>query len=63
MTTNSAGGVESYEMYDETFEAMEELGLVLNLHGEVPSNPFDVGRLSTSTSLFAFSLDLWNIRG
>ncbi|KAF8341494.1 Dihydroorotase [Cantharellus anzutake] len=39
VTTNSDGGIESYEVYDPIFKAMEEEGLVLNLHGEVPSDP------------------------
>jgi dihydroorotase len=38
VTTNSDGGVESYEMYYPVFEAMQEVNMVLNLHGEVPSN-------------------------
>ncbi|KAK0529087.1 dihydroorotase [Tilletia horrida] len=38
VTTNSASGVESYDVYYPVFEAMEEAGLVLNLHGEVPSD-------------------------
>lgn len=42
VTTNSGAGVESYERYYEVFEEMEKLGLVLNLHGEVPSSPADV---------------------
>ena len=37
MTTNSEGGIESYEAYYPVFAAMEEAGMVLNLHGEVPS--------------------------
>ncbi|WAR61598.1 hypothetical protein PtB15_12B288 [Puccinia triticina] len=37
VTTNSAEGVESYEIYYPVFEAMEQENLVLNLHGEVPS--------------------------
>jgi len=41
VTTNSGAGVESYERYYEVFEEMERLGLVLNLHGEVPSSPTD----------------------
>lgn len=36
VTTNSDAGVESYEVYYPQFEAMQELGLVLHLHGEVP---------------------------
>lgn len=35
-TTNSQNGIESYEPFYPTFAAMEEYGLVLNLHGEVP---------------------------
>lgn len=38
VTTNSDGGIESYEVYYKQFAAMERLGLVLNLHGEVPSD-------------------------
>lgn len=37
VTTNSEGGIESYEAYYPVFAAMEEVGMVLNLHGEVPS--------------------------
>lgn len=37
VTTNSEGGIESYEAYYPVFAAMEEAGMVLNLHGEVPS--------------------------
>ncbi|CAD7957510.1 unnamed protein product [Amoebophrya sp. A25] len=36
VTTNSDAGVESYEQYYPQFRKMEELGLVLHLHGEVP---------------------------
>ncbi|KAI0796628.1 dihydroorotase [Abortiporus biennis] len=39
VTTNSEGGIESYEAYYPVFEAMEEVDMVLNLHGEVPSDP------------------------
>ncbi|RKP10079.1 dihydroorotase, homodimeric type [Thamnocephalis sphaerospora] len=38
VTTNSDAGVESYEIYYPVFEAMEACGMVLNLHGEVPSD-------------------------
>ncbi|KAF9021638.1 Dihydroorotase [Hymenopellis radicata] len=38
VTTNSDGGIESYEMYYPIFEAMQEVGMVLNLHGEIPSD-------------------------
>ena len=42
VTTNSDSGIESYEMYYPVFEAMQEVDMVLNLHGEVPSNPTTV---------------------
>jgi dihydroorotase len=42
VTTNSEGGIESYETYYPVFEAMQEVGMVLNLHGEVPSDPTTV---------------------
>ena len=48
VTTNSDGGIESYEMYYPVFEAMQEVDMVLNLHGEVPSNPESVRILSVS---------------
>lgn len=38
LTTNSDGGIESYEMYYPVFEAMQRVDMVLNLHGEVPSD-------------------------
>ncbi|KAF7980946.1 hypothetical protein HWV62_36179 [Athelia sp. TMB] len=38
VTTNSDGGIESYEAYYPVFAAMQDVGLVLNLHGEVPSS-------------------------
>jgi dihydroorotase len=42
VTTGSEGGVESYERYYDVFEEMEKQDMVLNLHGEVPSNAKDV---------------------
>lgn len=42
VTTNSASGIESYEPYYPVFAAMQEHGLVLNLHGEVPSDDIKV---------------------
>lgn len=38
VTTNSEGGIENYDVYDPVFAAMEEHGLILNLHGELPSD-------------------------
>ena len=38
MTTNSTSGVTSYDEFLPVFAAMEKHDLVLNLHGEVPSD-------------------------
>ncbi|ORX48311.1 dihydroorotase, homodimeric type [Hesseltinella vesiculosa] len=38
VTTNSDSGIENYEIYYPVFKAMEEEGMVLNLHGEIPSD-------------------------
>lgn len=45
VTTNSDGGIEDYESYYQVFGAMEEVGMVLNLHGEVPSDHDRVSQL------------------
>ena len=45
VTTNSDSGIESYEGYYPVFQAMEEVGMILNLHGEVPSNVKTVRRI------------------
>ncbi|KAL2131506.1 hypothetical protein VTI74DRAFT_4948 [Chaetomium olivicolor] len=37
-TTNSQWGVVSFDPFHEVLKAMEEEGIVLNLHGEVPSS-------------------------
>lgn len=42
VTTNSEGGIESYEAYYDVFEEMEKQDMVLNLHGEVPSSEENV---------------------
>lgn len=42
VTTNSDGGIESYEVYYPVFEVMEQEDLVLNLHGEIPSDVLTV---------------------
>ncbi|KAJ3189243.1 hypothetical protein HDU85_002868 [Gaertneriomyces sp. JEL0708] len=39
VTTNSDSGIESYTAYYKVFEAMQEVDMVLNLHGEIPSDP------------------------
>jgi dihydroorotase len=49
VTTNSDGGIESYEMYYPIFQVMQEVDMVLNLHGEVPSDPSTVSSFSYST--------------
>ena len=38
VTTNSSSGVLDYEIFYPVFRAMEECGMVLNLHGECPSD-------------------------
>ncbi|KAK0121451.1 hypothetical protein ONS95_009745 [Cadophora gregata] len=38
VTTNSKSGVSSYEPFYPVFRAMEQCGMVLNLHGECPSD-------------------------
>lgn len=40
VTTNSEGGVgmEGYGVYDDVFREMEKVDMILNLHGEVPSD-------------------------
>ncbi|KAL2118613.1 hypothetical protein VTJ04DRAFT_8273 [Mycothermus thermophilus] len=40
-TTNSQWGVVSFDPFHDVLKAMEDEGIVLNLHGEVPSNPAD----------------------
>jgi dihydroorotase len=42
VTTNSESGIEDYEIYYPVFEEMEKRGMVLNLHGEIPSDPDSV---------------------
>jgi dihydroorotase len=41
MTTNSENGVEDYRALYDTFGAMEEVGMILSLHGEHPSPTLD----------------------
>ncbi|KAG6903350.1 hypothetical protein C0995_013103 [Termitomyces sp. Mi166 len=54
VTTNSDGGIESYETYYPIFEAMQEVDMVLNLHGEIPSDASEVrgGLLGKALSSF-----------
>jgi len=39
VTTNSSSGVVDYESFYPVFAAMEEVDMVLNLHGEAPPSP------------------------
>eukprot|EP00126_Sphaerothecum_destruens_P010849 Sdes_comp20817_c0_seq2m17259 len=39
VTTNSESGIEDYKFYYPIFQAMQDCDMVLNLHGEVPSDP------------------------
>ncbi len=52
VTTNSDGGIESYEMYYPIFEAMQEVDMVLNLHGEIPSDADAASRFIILTHVF-----------
>ena len=36
VTTNSDHGIEDYRTYYPIFEVMQEVGMILNLHGEIP---------------------------
>ena len=38
VTTNSEEGIEDYKLYYPVFEEMEKVGMVLNIHGEIPSD-------------------------
>jgi dihydroorotase len=38
VTTNSSSGVLDYELFYPVFQAMKQCGMVLNLHGEHPSD-------------------------
>lgn len=55
VTTNSEGGIESYDVYYPIFEAMQEVDMVLNLHGEVPS---DAATVSSALALLQFILSM-----
>lgn len=54
VTTNSDGGIESYEVYYPVFEVMEQEGLVLNLHGEVPSDADTVWKHIVPVQTFTY---------
>lgn len=42
VTTNSAQGVNDISVFDEQFKAMAELGILLLIHGEVPTPEIDI---------------------
>ncbi|KAI0133614.1 dihydroorotase [Xylariales sp. AK1849] len=58
VTTNSSSGVISYETFYPVFRAMEEEGLVLNLHGEVPSDGKDITVMNAEASFLPTLRDL-----
>ena len=59
VTTNSASGVFNYETFYPIFSAMEEVDMVLNLHGEVPpSHSPDTTVLNAEESFLPTLLDL-----
>ncbi|KAK6084310.1 dihydroorotase [Seiridium cupressi] len=58
VTTNSSSGVISYEPFFPVFKAMEEEGLVLNLHGEVPSDRKDITVMNAEASFLPTLQDL-----
>lgn len=51
-TTNSEWGVLSFDPFHDVLKAMEEEGIVLNLHGEVPSSPADGVTVMNAESKF-----------
>jgi dihydroorotase len=54
VTTNSDGGIESYEPYYPVFETMQEVDMVLNLHGEVPSDAAAVSSSQKAVKLLIY---------
>lgn len=59
VTTNSDGGIESYETYYPVFAEMERQDMVLNLHGEVPSS--EEGNITVMNAEAAFLQHLHKI--
>ncbi|ETN45430.1 dihydroorotase, homodimeric type [Cyphellophora europaea CBS 101466] len=57
VTTNSASGVVDYESFYPVFAAMEEHGLILNLHGESPPAP-DITVLNAEETFLPTLTDL-----
>ncbi|KAL2157665.1 hypothetical protein VTH06DRAFT_5148 [Thermothelomyces fergusii] len=51
-TTNSQWGVVSFDQFDDVLKTMEEEGIVLNLHGEVPSSAADGVTVMNAESRF-----------
>ncbi|KUJ15595.1 Dihydroorotase [Mollisia scopiformis] len=59
VTTNSSSGVISYEPFYPVFQAMEQCGMVLNLHGECPSGE-DITILNAESSFLPTLKSLHN---
>lgn len=61
VTTNSEGGVgmEGYGVYDAVFAEMEKEDMVLNLHGEVPSDVDGDVSHSLARGLVSFTPEAW----
>lgn len=55
VTTGSEGGIESYEVYYPVFEEMERQNMVLNLHGEIPSDPEKVSCAAARSYVWVWS--------
>ncbi|KAK4455751.1 putative dihydroorotase [Podospora aff. communis PSN243] len=51
-TTNSQWGVVSFDPFHDVLKTMEDEGIVLNLHGEVPSSPADGVTVMNAESRF-----------
>jgi len=51
-TTNSQWGVVSFDPFHDVLKTMEEEGVVLNLHGEVPSSPAEGVTVMNAESKF-----------
>ena len=61
VTTNSSQGVMSYEEFYPVFEAMEQVDMILNIHGELPSSAGeDITVLSAEEAFLPTLLDLHN---
>ncbi|RKF80379.1 putative dihydroorotase [Golovinomyces cichoracearum] len=62
VTTNSSSGVLSYEPFYPVFATMEKCGMVLNLHGECPSDHEKDITIMNAESMFLPTLKLLHSR-